>query len=389
MLANAAVVREDDGMDFAAHGLLDDLDGDERAQRLALLTRLAQDGFSLQELTRAVGENRLALLPVDRVFGGTCSAREIEEQTGLAAATMMRIRQMQGLPAAGPDDLVFSAEDVEAARATRLFLEAGFDEERIIEVTSVLGQGMARLAATITAATGRTFLHKGDSEDDVARRFAEVAEQLAPAVRPILAAAFTAHLRDAVARGVLGRAEIDAGDLAGAQEMAVGFADVVGFTRLGSEVEVAELGTVAGRLGQLSVSLVHAPVRLIKTIGDAAMFVSPDAAPLVAVLLELVAAFDAEQLPSLRAGVAYGPALARAGDYFGHPVNLASRVTGVARPGSVLCTREVRDAAEGLDWSVAGRFRLKGVSGLTRLYRARSREEDRDGDGDGGSPAPD
>jgi class 3 adenylate cyclase len=65
----------------------------------------------------------------------------------------------------------------------------------------------------------------------------------------------------------------------------------------------------------------------------------------------------------------------------------------VARPGSVLCTREVRDAAEGLEWSVAGRFKLKGISGLTRLYRARSRDGGRDGDGDGdgdgGSPDPD
>ena len=372
MLANGAAVREDAGMDFAAHGLLDGLRGDERVQREALLTRLAQDGFTLQELARAVGENRLALLPVDRVLGGTCSARDVEAQTGLDAATMIRIRQMQGLPAVGPDDLVFSAEDVEAARATRRFLEAGFDEERIIEVTAVLGEGMARLAATITAAAGRTFLHKGDSEDDVARRFAEVAEQLTPAVPPILVAAFTAHLRDAVARGVLGRAEIDAGDLAGAQDMAIGFADVVGFTRLGSQVEVGELGTVAGRLGRLSASLVHAPVRLIKTIGDAAMFVSPDPEPLVVVLLRLVATFEAEQLPGIRAGVAYGPALARAGDYFGHPVNLASRVTGVARPGSVLCTREVRDAAAGLEWSAAGRFKLKGVTGPTRLYRARA-----------------
>ena len=52
-----------------------------------------------------------------------------------------------------------------------------------------------------------------------------------------------------------------------------------------------------------------------------------------------------EELPSLRAGIAFGPALLRAGDYYGNSVNLASRVTGVARPGSVLCTREVRDAA--------------------------------------------
>jgi adenylate cyclase len=66
----------------------------------------------------------------------------------------------------------------------------------------------------------------------------------------------------------------------------------------------------------------------------------------------------------------------RAGDYYGHSVNLASRVTGVARPGSVLCTQEVRDAAaDDYDWSRAGRYRLKGVSGQTPLFRARRRTE--------------
>ena len=175
-------------------------------------------------------------------------------------------------------------------------------------------------------------------------------------------------------RGALGLAELEAGDVAGAQDIAVCFADLVGFTRLGGEVEVGELSTVAGRLANLATSLTQAPVRLVKTIGDAAMFVSPEPGPLVGVALRLVDAFAAEELPSLRAGVAFGPALVRAGDYFGNSVNLASRVTGVARPGSVLCTREVRDAArDDFHWSPAGRHKLKGVPGPTPLYRARHR----------------
>ncbi len=211
----------------------------------------------------------------------------------------------------------------------------------------------------------------------MALRFAELADQLTPAFAPILVAGFKAHLRDSVQRGVLGLAELEAGDIAGAQDIAVCFADLVGFTRLGGQVEVGELGTVAGRLASLATLLTRAPVRLVKTIGDAAMFVSPEPAPLVEVALKLVDAFEQEELPSLRAGVAYGPALVRAGDYYGNSVNLASRVTGVARPGSVLCTLEVRDAAgDAFHWSAAGRHRLKGVPGPTPLYRARH------GDGD-------
>jgi adenylate cyclase len=372
MLANVAAIGEDAAMDFAGHGLLDGLEGDHRAAREQLLTRLAEGGFSLEELTDAVQENRLALLPVDRVLGGTHTAREIEQQTGLPAELMIRIRRLHGLPEPDPEARVFSDEDIEAARSTKLFLDAGFDEERIIEITRVLGEGMGRLAATITAAFVETFLKAGDTEEEVAQRFASLAGELTPALTPILVAGFKAHLRDSVQRGMLGRAELEAGDIAGAQEIAVCFADLVGFTRLGGQVEVRELGTVAGRLAQLAASVTQPPVRLIKTIGDAAMFVSPKAGPLVEVALALVEAFEQEELPSLRAGVACGPALIRAGDYYGNSVNLASRVTGIARPGSVLCTQEVHDAApDDFEWSSAGRHKLKGVSGPTPLYRAR------------------
>jgi adenylate cyclase len=371
-------------MDFEAEGLLDELEGDERDSRERLLERLADDGFELEELRSAIKEDRLALLPVDRVLGGTYTAEEVQERTGLPAAMMIRMRRLMGLPEAGPDDRLFSEEDIEAARSTKLFLDAGFDEERIIEITRVLGEGMGRLAATITAAFVETFLNKGDSEADVAQRFAVLAEQLTPATAPILVAGFRAHLRDSVQRGMIGRAERQTGDIAGSQELAVCFADLVGFTRLGGQVEVTELGMVAGRLARLAAQVTEAPVRLIKTIGDAAMFVSPEPGPLVKVALALIEAFEREELPSLRAGVAYGPALVRAGDYYGNSVNLASRVTGVARPGAVLCTQEVRDAAEDeFDWSSAGKHRLKGVSGPTPLYRARP-ASNRDHTGDEG-----
>jgi adenylate cyclase len=258
-----------------------------------------------------------------------------------------------------------------AARSTRLFLDAGFDERTIAEITRVLGEGMARLAATVTTAFTQTFLHAGDSEEEVAIRFAALAQRLTPALAPVLVATLRSHLREALHRGMLGRAEREAGGIAGAQELTVCFADLVGFTRLGEQIEIEELGGVAGRLGELAQDAARSPVRLIKTIGDAAMFVSPEPGPLVDTALSLMEAAEQAELPALRAGIAFGTAAQRVGDYFGPSVNLASRVTGVARPGSVLCTREVRDAADGFDWSSAGRFRLKGLPEPEPLYRAR------------------
>jgi adenylate cyclase len=359
-------------VNFEREGLLEGLEGDERKAREELLQRLSSDGFTLEELKQAVEEDRLALLPVERVLGARSTAKEIEERTGVPAKLMLRIRRLLGLPEAGPNDRVFGDEDIEAAKSARRFLEAGITEDAMTEITRVLGESMGRVAGAVGASFADSFLEAGDTEAAIGQRFAELAEDLTPSMRPVLVASFSAHLRDMIHRAMIGAADREAGQLAGAQELTVCFADLVGFTRLGGEIEVQELGSVAGRLADLAAELAREPVRLIKTIGDAAMFVSPEPAPLVDVALSFVAAVEDADLPSLRAGVALGPAQLRAGDVFGHSVNLGSRVTGIARPGSVLCTQEVRDATEDqFSWSFAGRLRLKGVKERTPVHRAR------------------
>jgi adenylate cyclase len=372
ILANATAIREDAAVDFEGAGLLDGLEGEDRDARRRLLDRLAADGATLDELKAAVAEERLALLPVERVLGGGYSARDLEEKTGVAAALMLRIRRLTGLPDADPDERVFADDDVAAAESIKLFLDAGFGEQALSQITMVLGEAMGRVAATITANFAETFLKPGDTEDEVASRFARLAEQLTPALTPVLVAAFKAHLHEAVRRGMLGRAERESGQIAGATDIGVCFADLVGFTRLGTELEVHELGTVVGQLVELAAEVPSDPVRLVKTIGDAAMFVSPGLPQLVDTALSLVEAAERAELPALRAGIACGPAVMRAGDYYGTSVNLASRVTGIARPGSVLATEEVRNAApDEFEWSFAGKHRLKGLGEAQPLYRAR------------------
>jgi adenylate cyclase len=359
-------------MDFEAAGLLDGVEGEERAARLDLLERLVAGGAQLDELKDAVAEDRLALLPVERVLRARYSAREIERITGLDARIVTGVRHALGLPEPEPDDVVFGEEDVAAARAIKLVLDSGISEPAVTELSRVLGEGMARFAITIAGTFADAFLHPGDSERDVALRYAAMAKQLIPATTPILAAALTAHVRESARRGIISRAERQRGALSVEEETVVCFADLVGFTALGGQVGAEELGTVATRLAALAAEVAAPPVRLVKTIGDAAMLVSPDVAPIVDAALTLVEAVEENELPSLRAGLALGPAFNRSGDWYGNTVNLASRVTGVARPGSVLCTQEVREAAaEEFAWSSAGRFRLKGVPEPVPLHRAR------------------
>ena len=121
-------------------------------------------------------------------------------------------------------------------------------------------------------------------------------------------------------------------------------------------------------------------MRFIKTIGDAVTLVSTDTVALLRAALALVALAEKfDDFPQLRVGLAVGSAISRAGDWFGSPVNVASRVTGVARPGTVLVAESARDAidsAEGFAWSYAGARHLKGVKGELRLFRARAADRE-------------
>ena len=99
--------------------------------------------------------------------------------------------------------------------------------------------------------------------------------QLYPMVDPLMSNMLAAHLRHATETEIMGAAERDGGQLPGSRQVAVGFADLVGFTRLGEEVPPDELGRLATRLEAIALEVASPPVRLVKTIGDAAMLAAP------------------------------------------------------------------------------------------------------------------
>jgi len=364
-------------VDFAAEGLLDGLEGDAREARERLLRRLHDDGVSLDELRQAVEEQRLILLPAERLIGGEAryTGREVAERTGLEPDFLMALRRAHSLPVPDPDAVAFTEADLEAAWTARTFQKAGVRPEDMLAITRVLGRGLTQAAELMRSVTLELVLKPGTPEDELALRYADAAAQLEPLTAPMLGQMINLHLRHIVRTEVISATEREAGQLPGAREVSVAFADLVGFTRIGEEVAPDELGRVADRLEALTTERVTAPVRLVKTIGDAVMLVSPETPPLLETVLDLVDAADAEgeEFPQLRAGIARGAALSRAGDWYGQPVNLASRITGRARPGSVLVTTEVRDEAgdDGLRYSFAGEKRLKGVRDPVPLFRAR------------------
>jgi len=282
------------------------------------------------------------------------------------------------LPRPDPELKVFGDEDLDVAKQLRQFLDAGVPENGIHEVARVMGEGMARTADASKHLIGEALLKPGDTERDVALRYAEATRQLTPLMASQLDYVFRLHMREQLRSDVVGQADLQAGRLPGAEDVTVAFADLVGFTKLGEELPPEEVGVVAGRLAEMATEVVDSPVRFVKTIGDAAMLVGPKPAPVVAAALELVERADqaGRDFPPLRAGVASGTALERAGDWYGSPVNVASRVTGIARPSSVLATGAVREEADDeFRWSPAGRRRLRNVREPVALFRARPKRD--------------
>lgn len=367
-------------MDWKAEGLLDELPDDRaRKARRELLDELHEDGVPVEELKRAVEEQRLALVPVERLLGGETrySARDVAQEAGLDLDTLLATRRALGLPVPGADHPALGEEDLEAAKIQAKVFGAGFATEDLQETNRVLGRGIARYVEALRTTITESLLEPDVDEHELGMRFTNLAAELVPLNAPWMDYVFRLHLRQMLRNEAVTLQERSSGR-GEERKAAIAFADLVGFTELGQTVDVAELSDVAGSLQRMAGELVDAPVRLVKVIGDAVMLVAPEPKELVDTTIRLVErAEGTEGFPPLRAGVAYGPAANHFGDWFGSTVNLASRLTARARPSSVLVTEEVRDALEGDGYAIssAGPKRLKGIAEPVKTYRVR-RERD-------------
>jgi adenylate cyclase len=372
------VAAADEKIDFEAEGLLDGLEGEARAAREALLQQLAEDGASLEEMADAVATGRLSLLPVERALAGDgrrYTPREIAEIVDIDLDLLRRFSAALGVPYGDPDEPRGTDADLEAAWRMKAFRDAGLPEEGMLQVARTIGMGTARIADANRELVIRTLAQPGDTEHDLAMRFAAAAKQMMPLIGPTVVHALQANMLEQVRRDVIATADLASGGIGGTVELTVCFADLVEFTRLGEEIPAEELGLVAGRLEEMASAVAEPPVRLVKTIGDAAMLVSAEAEPIVTAAISLIDAAEAEgdEFPLLRAGLASGRTLPQTGDYYGRSVNLASRITGAARPGSVVLETATREAAgEDFAYTYIGERRLKGIDGRTKLFRARA-----------------
>jgi adenylate cyclase len=362
-------------MNWQAEGLLDGLESDEeREGRRELLDRLHAEGCSIEELRRAVDEDRIALLPIEKMLlsDRRYTMRDVVEQTGMSEEYLLADRRAMGLPDLQADDAQYSDDTVDSFRALQFMLESGVSEAQLLELTRMVGDASAKLADAALRTFALALIEPGTSERDLGLRIVDFANALMPHVSKMLQGPFELHLAEIVKHEAIGRFERERGVLPGARPVAICFADMVGFTRLSEQLEIDQLGEVAQRFSDVAGEAAASPVRLVKTIGDEAMLASEDPAALVEAALELVAAAERDDLlPPLRAGAAAGDALRRAGDWYGRPVNLAARITAAAPAGGLLADERLRGAAgDGFAWTTVGARDFKGIDGEVELYRA-------------------
>jgi adenylate cyclase len=206
----------------------------------------------------------------------------------------------------------------------------------------VIGSSMARIA--------EAELVPGDmvsAEVDPilsADAFAGIADVTIPAMAKLLEFVWRRQMAAGIQRSMMLRSH----GLAPGQspEIAVGFADMVGFTLLSQHLSDEELAAVVGRFEEISHDIVtSARGRVVKMIGDEVMFVVDSVAAAARIGLSLADAYaDDDLLSDVRVGLACGPVLLRDGDYFGPTVNLAHRIVNIGNPGTVLMSDEFHTA---------------------------------------------
>ena len=359
--------------DFEALGLLDGLDGEARKERAELIEWLLDRGFSIENICGSAAAP--LMLPAHKVLGDDghyVSAREVCEASGLELQLLQRLQRAIGLQIDDPDAAVLLRADGEAAAGAKFFLDLGFDPDDTVAMMRVVIENLGHVAAIMREAALKTLLRPGASEVELAEASEQLALRCAPIIGPVMEDLLRLELRRSFETDAVTAAERAAGTLPGARTVTVCFADLAGFTRLGEAIPPEHLERVASRFAELAHDVAGSPVRFVKSIGDAVMLISFDAVPLLHAVLDLIDAAAENDLPPLRIGVASGLAVSRAGDWFGSPVNVASRVTAEARPGTVMVADSTRDAAgnaAGFEWSPAGARRLKGLSDEVKLFR--------------------
>jgi adenylate cyclase len=323
---------------------------EEEERRKAALARVREilhlHGVGDDEIDHAVEDGVLDLFVAERMLVPSrrrYTRGQVVELTGVELPKLERFWRALGFANVDGDDPAFTDLDLEAVRLFRSMQTLGAtDTETALQLARVIGSSMARIAEAELVPGNMV-----SSEIDPvmsAEAFAGVADVTLPAMAKLLEYVWRRQLAAGIQRSMLLRSH----GLAPGQSpvLAVGFADMVGFTLLSQHLSDEDLAAVVRRFEEISHDIVTAAGgRVVKMIGDEVMFVVDGAADAARIGLDLADAYsDDDLLSDVRVGLALGPVLLRHGDYFGPTVNLAHSIVNLGNPGTVLMSDEFRTA---------------------------------------------
>jgi adenylate cyclase len=342
------------------------------------LRRFLRDaGASDNDIARAESEGWLPLLTLDRLVSPGPAQYDVAAVATLAGcdeAHLRRLWRAVGFPDVPYGLAVFTDADVDAARRlARGGLAPGADFATRLRHVRVISSSAARIASVIADDLGDTVRARRDqgvADDEIAVGLIEQfdGEDLV---------ALLVHVTGLQLRAALWRRM--ALDAAPDITVAIGFADLAGYTVLSAELEPDGLAEFVGAWEELVYDTVaEQSGRVIKTIGDEAMFagLSPQVARIAIALRDRA---RQRALPAVRAGLASGMVVARDGDYYGPVVNLASRLTEIAPAGTIFASGALHDELAddpALDWTAEGTRELRSI-GPVPVFSLRTTEADR------------
>jgi adenylate cyclase len=348
---------------------------------------LENSGVPLDGMAAAVRDGALSFSYLDASafdrFAGmsTATFRELSEETGVPLELLKVVREALGFAEPGPEDPA-REDERSIVPAIELQLSQGVRPVVIERWLRVCADGLRRIAETESdywkTDIEQPLLQGGMTEVQMLETQADLGSVIAPPMEQVLLAIYHGQQEHAWTNSALEDVE-GALEKAGLRRRlrrppAVCFLDITGYTRLTEQRGDEAAADLAARLATLvRRSAQEHGGTPVKWLGDGVMFYfrAPGAAVLAAV--EMVAGIGRQGLPPARVGIHAGPVVFQEGDYFGRTVNLAARIAEYARPGEVLVSHQVVDAAEGgsVAFTEIGPVELKGVSGSLRLYTAR------------------
>ena len=355
--------------------------------RARWLQSLEQAGVPLEGLAAAVRDGVLSFSFLDVAaydqFAGLSGTtfQELSGQTGIPLELLMVVREAFGFAEPRPQDHVHHNE-LSVVPMLQLQLSKGFRPVVIERWLRVYGDSLRRIAETEAAwwnsEVEMAMLKSGMTEGEMLQAQADLGSQMTPLIEQVLLAMYHGQQEHAWSQVFVEHVE-GALEQAGLYSRldrppAMCFLDITGYTRLTEERGDEAAAELAERLARLvRRSAQEHRGTPVKWLGDGVMFYFREPADAVLAAVELVEAVGSHGLPPAHVGIHAGPVVFQDGDYFGRTVNLASRIAEYARPGEVLVSQAVVDAArEGpVTFTEIGPVELKGVPGTLRLHVAR------------------